>query len=452
VEALLILHSERAHNPGSLNEHEHLQWLAGNLPMAALVTQRLLPSHFDAFFKDLHRWGFGRLTEEGIKVIRPPFDKWSDEDFARALRNNFAGPPFSDAGDKCEAVWSALGIRWRIRWDNSYDALKVAGETVAFLQVAITGFAGCDLDVVPGGLQIDIELTEDPAITIESLPSNFAYLWRVRVPRSPKPGREGMNEAAEQMLVCAIKIIRAFSVMSSEKFKSETILESGARIYSHAIFARRFPELIGYFLPDVGFRTNLRTTVKCPIRLDDWICTPAAELEWVNSIHPGFDEAEELKRIRIRYDVALRGLKFTLERLRGNSEFYSVVTNLRGKGWKDWHVLQAMLNAVANYRTTEKVGRFKGQAEFMKVFKQESFSDEQPESLHVPLEKFSERELEFATLTTVLSTMVHWGLKPGNSTPNLEGLREYLRHRWRYWDLDVEHPPVFESANSDIPQ
>jgi hypothetical protein len=200
VEALLILHNERAPNPGALNEHEHLQWLVGNLPMAALVTQRLLPTHFDAFFKDLRRWGFGDLTEEGMKVIRPPFDKWSDEDFSRALRKSFAGPPFSDAGNKCEAVWSALGIRWRVRWDNSYDALKVADETVAFLQIAISEFAGCDLDVVPGELQADIELTDDTTITIESLPDNSAYVWRVRVPRSPKPRREGMDEVAGQSL------------------------------------------------------------------------------------------------------------------------------------------------------------------------------------------------------------------------------------------------------------
>jgi hypothetical protein len=143
VEALLILHNERSLNPGSLNEHEHLQWLAGNLPMAALVTQRLLPSNFDAFFNDLRRWGFGDLTEEGMKVIRPPFDKWSDEDFSHALRKSFTGPPFSDAGNKCETVWSALGIRWRVRWVNNYAALKVSGETVAFLQIAIAEFANC---------------------------------------------------------------------------------------------------------------------------------------------------------------------------------------------------------------------------------------------------------------------------------------------------------------------
>lgn len=164
-------------------------------------------------------------------------------------------------------------------------------------------------------------------------------------------------------------------------------------------------------------------------------------------------EAEELKRIRIRYDVTLRGLKFTLQRLRGNSAFQSVVAKLRGKGWKDWHVLQAMLNVVANYRTTEKVGRFAGQAEFMKIFKEESFSEERTDSLPVPHEEFSEVRLEFATFTVVLSTMrQHWNLEPKQGTPNLEGLRQYLRHRWRYWDLDVEHSPVFDFANDGAPK
>jgi hypothetical protein len=65
----------------------------------------------------------------------------------------------------------------------------------------------------------------------------------------------------------------------------------------------------------------------------------------------------------------------------------------------------------------------------------------------VPVEKFTEQEFEIATLTTLMSTMSHLGLEPRHtSTPNLEGLREYLGQRWRYWDLDVEHHAIFENA------
>jgi hypothetical protein len=63
------------------------------------------------------------------------------------------------------------------------------------------------------------------------------------------------------------------------------------------------------------------------------------------------------------------------------------------------------------------------------------------------------KKLAFAcSLQEQVSTMGHWGLEPRHSTPNFEGLREYLRHRWRYWDLDVEHPPIFDSAVSVLPK
>lgn len=446
TEALLILHRERAPNPTDLEKHEHLQWLVQNLPMASLVTQRLVPSHFDRFMNNVRRLGFGKLTEEGMGVIRPPFDKWTKEEFANALRKSFTGPPFSDAGKKCEVTWSALGVRWRVRWDNTYQAFKVAGECVAFLQIAIAEFVGCDLDVVPGDLRAEIELTDEAKVTVEPLPDNTAYQWRFRVPRVPVLGRGGVNDYVTHMLICVVKIVRAFSVMPSDKFKSLVIGERGSRVFSHAFFARRFPELIEFFLPEVGFRADSRTAFECPIQPEGWRPIVPSELEWINTVHPSFDEAAELGRIRKRYDVTTRGLKFTLKRLQENSEFRSIVANLRAKGWKDWHVLQAMLNAVANYRTNEKLGRFAGKAEWIKAFKEESFSEERPDSLTVPIEKLSERELEFATLTTVLSTLSHLGLEPRHTTPNFEGLREYLRHRWRYWDLDVEHPPVFEES------
>ena len=65
----------------------------------------------------------------------------------------------------------------------------------------------------------------------------------------------------------------------------------------------------------------------------------------------------------------------------------------------------------------------------------------------MPIEKFTEQLLEIATLSTIMSTMFHLGFEPRHTpTPNLEGLREYLRQRWRYWDLDVEHPAIFANG------
>ena len=137
--------------------------------------------------------------------------------------------------------------------------------------------------------------------------------------------------------------------------------------------------------------------------MDEWKPIVPSELEWVNTVHPNFDEAAELGRIRKRYDVTMQGLKFTLKRLQEDLEFRSIVANLRAKGWKDWHVLQAMLNAVANYRTNEKLGRFAGKAEWIKVFKEESFSEERPDILNL------KSALSVSSAVEFLSPL--WGLE-----------------------------------------
>lgn len=444
VESLLILHTERASNPRSIHEHGHIKWLVQNLPMAALIMQRFIPSHYDSFIDNIRRWGFEQLTYEGMTVLEPAITKLSEAEFLHTLQKNFTSPPFSDTGKTCEVVWSALGIRWRVSWANTHDALKIAGEIVAFIQIAVAEFAHHDLDVVPGELYVEVELTDDATVLIQRLPDNATYRWRLQAPRSIKLGRKGMDEVAGQLLGCVVRIIQAFSVMPEEKFCTRPILECGGRVFSYALFARRFPELIESFLPPPRFGGQLRESIRCSVSSQNWAHEPSADLRWLDSIHPDFDEKAELERIRTRYNVTLRGLKFTINRVRQNAQFRWVLARLRTKGWKDWHVLQAMLNLVANYRTNKKLGGFTRGVDWMKAFKAECFTEERSDSLPVPLESFSEQELEFATLTTVLSTMTHWGLEPPNGTPNLEGLREYLRCRWRYWELDVEHPPIFE--------
>jgi uncharacterized membrane protein len=73
----------------------------------------------------------------------------------------FVGPPYSDAGEHCEVLWSALGVQWRFRWINGYTEFRVAAEVVAFFQMAVAELGGTDLDVVPGKFLADINLSDN---------------------------------------------------------------------------------------------------------------------------------------------------------------------------------------------------------------------------------------------------------------------------------------------------
>jgi hypothetical protein len=176
--------------PGAFDlDHEsHLISFVQNLTMGLTAVRRLVPGIFDVLMSEIRSWRMEELVRDGMPVTAAPLAAWSEEQFEAALHNRCTGPPFADAGARCEVMWSTHGIRWRMGWVNRYELLRVAGEVVAFFQIALAELAGCDLDIVPGTLIADFELTEDQEMTAQALPDNDVYRWRIRVPRKPLPG------------------------------------------------------------------------------------------------------------------------------------------------------------------------------------------------------------------------------------------------------------------------
>lgn len=68
-----------------------------------------------------------------------------------------------------------------------------------------------------------------------------------------------------------------------------------------------------------------------------------------------FNEQEELEAIQRRYDIIQKSLHITLSRLKQNRRFSKVVESLKDQGWKDWHILLAIHNGIANWHV-EKQG------------------------------------------------------------------------------------------------
>jgi hypothetical protein len=231
--------------------------------------------------------------------------------------------------------------------------------------------------------------------------------------------------------------------MQDEQFSDLVEKEMAPRLLAQDFFARRFPELLDFFGCKQRFGLIGRVNFTSAIAAEGWrsMCPPA--LEWVNTTHPRFNESEELKRIERRYSVGLDGLQFSLPRVVNNPDFRKTVDVLRAEGWKDWHVLLAMLNAVANYRATLKLGANADIQEFQKAMNAEVFSAETDDRPEVPVDIFTVSALKMFLLMAICSVLRAEGLELHQQTPNIDGLFKYAGARWRYFDLDVTHPGIF---------
>jgi len=249
--------------------------------------------------------------------------------------------------------------------------------------------------------------------------------------------------AAPEVLECFLRIVRSISLISSKQFEEILVHEMGPRLFRHDFFAKRFPELIDLFPGQERFGFLGRTTFACPLDLSKWEPKSGPELTWTNSIHPEFDEAAELENVRRRYDVGLAGLRYTIPRVKEHPEFRATIQELRRRGWKDWHILSAMLSAAANYRVHMRLGDEAPLQVFKEAVRKDIFTPETVDSPTIPISIFKAETLEMYSLIVLQSSLSKRGFELYQSTPNRTVLAEYARHRWHYWDLDVPHENIF---------
>jgi len=392
--------------------------------------------------KDLEDWGLRDAAESFIEDAKSVIAEWDETRFRQGLENTFTGPPFSDAGDRCICMWSAHGLRFSASWKNDYDVHRYAGEFIALFQIALADLEGMDLDIVPGTVLLDVETTDESRWNAEQLPSNEAHHWRVQIPKVQKTGNESLDQTMPSILAAFYRILRGLSVMSADDFQKRFQTEWVPRTLQHAFFARRYCEEIDCFFPRGRYEAIGRHPAEHPIPPEKWKPRESEELKWFGSVHPRFNEAEELKRIQKRYDVCFAGLRYTLPKLRESNSFREVVLKFRDDGWKDWHILAAILNIVAGLRVARRLGPSVASREWAEAFQKEVFTPEIETAFEISLDEIKSDAVFFTMQANTRSTMAGNGLTPTSRTPNLRGEKKYMADRWRYFDLDVPHEPI----------
>jgi hypothetical protein len=276
-------------------------------------------------------------------------------------------------------------------------------------------------------VRLDVSLPEDSAglsrNSIESSPDVQAVTVTVLALVTALPPNEFLK-AYEERLKLGL----------GSKFAIGASYESLFRqFYSPDIFADLY---------EIGAALRARTDVPA-VETDAGLSGPTG-------LHPQYSSSRAAKDIRNRYERILKLISFTLRRLLGRVEFRRTVSSLRAKGWKDWHILTAMMNVRLNHIVSTRVPQGGSLDAFKRAFGELTSRDETETDPAAPEEMFSEKQLEMALHGAQLSYLRQLGFDCGQRTPNFGGVDKLLR-RFRYWEDDIPHedPFVFEEQASE---
>jgi hypothetical protein len=136
-------------------------------------------------------------------------------------------------------------------------------------------------------------------------------------------------------------------------------------------------------------------------------------------------------------------VRLTLQRLAKDQQFTEVMASLRAQGWKDWHLLLAVVNIVVNGRarrlgvnmnalTKDDMERVQGLLR----------AEERPGDPMPPADVFTEDAMWVHLANAAVTTMRGWGLEL-RVRFEPRALLAVLGDRFNYWDDDVAHEPIF---------
>ena len=131
-----------------------------------------------------------------------------------------------------------------------------------------------------------------------------------------------------------------------------------------------------------------------------------------------------------------------------DEEFLLRCEGYYGKGYKDWHILGAIVNVMSNKRL-QQVGNKLRTKEELEMW--QNISD-QLAGLVYPTEEFVAAEMDIMFTAHAISCLKRYGFEYRGAGLVPESIMNFLRHRMRHFDLDIPHPPMFGRPPNDWPR
>ena len=390
--------------------------------------------------------GVDRMLEPMLQRVAelPPL---AEDEYATIADRDGIGRPFSDAGPTRRYTWAALDMQWTVTAANDRRSVLAAERFVAAAQIVLAELAIHDAMLLGGEITVDVRpdavAGTGGADGLEEVTGAPGGHWVVHL-----TGIDTMNVDTVQVEVTSalVYILLTNSLLPREQFMAviECAFEKG--LWHKLVAGRPYDEIADLLRQDVyaqfaaldrpppGARMPVRQRVK------------AEAMRPRRGLAPGYDREQSLQAVQARYENLLPPVRYTLSRIAQDPGFRAVAGRLRVEGWRDWHLLTAITDLVANKRAAARGLRVTtgmtpaDQQRFVAI----AFEPEQAEDPQLAPEVFTEEDLQFHLQVAVLSTIKMLGLQVHQRRPDYRALFALLGERYNYWTDDVEHEDFFD--------
>jgi hypothetical protein len=357
------------------------------------------------------------------------------------------GFPFGDLYQNVETIWAALGIKWHASWSNDFETTIAAEHILSSLQVLLADLALHDLHVLPS-TTIHLIIQVGP-VSLPEFSRDFHHdsvPWIVTLPEAACQDDQSYEIDDVQLLALCFEMVRRISVLPDDQLMS--IMEQSVKhgVSSKLFVAKPYSQLFREFRTQEDFDSLPRIPDE-PTRAS--LAFPEEHLEMAarTGLSPLYSAEAAHLAISNRYKHVQEEIPVTLARLRTSERFKETLSELRNKGWKDWHILQAVANVFYNFHMQELIRSAMHPSEISKRVGR--LRQDQRELIRletvspIPLTEFSADRLEFMLNTSIGATMKGLGLVLHDERVEVAAIVQFMGERFNFWDDDIDHVDPF---------
>lgn len=370
------------------------------------------------------------------------------DDLWNAIDDQLAGRPFGDATQHRHVDWATLGLRWHVEFVNDYDTMLAAEEFIALSQIMLMDLANSDLFLLPTTINVTILLASVNNPEARVLPSNEGREWEVLIPRRRDP-KEEKEQYDIKLMAIVVYILREVSLAPQTHFQNilEHLFEEG--LSSKTLVGQPYRVMVQSFIHRDDFSIYQRTLPEPPASDLPFITKQHVQLSWRKDTCSNYNQQQSFEDIQRRYEQSIISVRLTVASLPENPIFCQAVSNLRTEGWKDWHILMAVMGVAMNERLNS-IQRFTEKPiDIRSVAGQLLETPETALSIPVSNDAFSESALRWQIQLNMLKSVEAWGLEIYQDTPDMKAIEQFLVERYGYKEDDIEHEPIFSACNQE---
>jgi len=402
----------------------------------SIISQHLAPEFLDFVNARISKWeGLKEFFDDFIPLAEKEWKNKTSSELWQKWEDKSFGRPFSDVGKYRTFRFTALGVTWDFKWDNTYELTSVSEEFLAVLQIVLADLANTDLCLLRTTASVEIYLAATNKILIEPIPSNELIKYKVTIPLDKK------QDYSDSEIFSIVSVLLSYvSLLPKDQFLNH--LESALRggLSSKTLFVQRYKTLYCRFIDASVFELSDRKSKSIPRIEHPFYPVLHHQLHWYSGPRPDYSEESTNELLQNRYNDSIVPIRHTLNRLLQSPLFIDTVAGLKKDGWLDWHILLSIALATVNYRINKKLDPRNNSEEYRHQFMDMLYQEEDLILEPVPLTEFTKDKLHFHLQISMISTLRGLGLESHQQTPNFNAISDFLGQRYNYWTDDIEHP------------